>query len=98
MVLLERENPTRYLYLMRGIRNHVESREAGGFAGWVRALAEYDPHVVITTDQARGEMGADGATRHRREAAHPPRRPGLCPAGAANPCGQQRSLLGPYQC
>jgi hypothetical protein len=60
MVLLERESSTPYLYMMRGIQNHVEAHVEGGFDGWLRELSEYDADVVVTTDYARREMGPYG--------------------------------------
>jgi hypothetical protein len=60
MVLLERQNPTPYLYMMRGIQNHVEAHVEGGFDGWLGELSEYDADVVLTTDYARSQMGEYG--------------------------------------
>ncbi len=57
MALLGQRGPTRYLYMMRGIYNHVERRVEGGFAGWLEDLSEYDPDAVVTSDSARSEMG-----------------------------------------
>jgi hypothetical protein len=56
MVLLERTNPTRYGFVMRGIANHVEAHHPGGYEGWLAALAR-DADVLLTTRSAAHEMG-----------------------------------------
>lgn len=57
LVLLERTNPTRYGFVMRGIANHVEAHHPGGYEGWLAALAR-DADVLLTTRSAAREMGA----------------------------------------
>lgn len=46
LVLLNKTNPNRYLFIASGIDNLIDATEAGGFEGWLRQLEAYDAPVI----------------------------------------------------
>ncbi len=56
-VLLDRENIARYSFIMRGIRDYIQAKESGGFAGWLRAIDAARPDVVIVDETYPERLG-----------------------------------------
>jgi hypothetical protein len=54
LALLHRTSPTRYVFVTTGVDQHIEANVAGGFEGWLRELAGYNPDV-IALGRTRGE-------------------------------------------
>jgi hypothetical protein len=57
LVLTERRNPSRYIYLGSGVEEWMLARTPGGFAGWERRLAANPGPIAlggwVATDEAR---------------------------------------------
>ncbi|HEX2194803.1 MAG TPA: hypothetical protein VHK63_07630 [Candidatus Limnocylindria bacterium] len=60
LVLLQRANPSRYIYLAAGVDRWVVAHLPGGFAGWTAGIVDSHPDVILTDGWA-GELA--GATR-----------------------------------
>ena len=50
LVLLDRSNVTRYGFIMRGIRHYIDAHEPGGFRGWLQAISDAKPDVLIVDE------------------------------------------------
>ncbi|HSO76313.1 MAG TPA: hypothetical protein VLU47_15885, partial [Blastocatellia bacterium] len=46
LVLLDKTNPNRYLFIASGIDNLIDATEEGGFEGWLRQLEAFDAPVI----------------------------------------------------
>jgi hypothetical protein len=46
LVLLDKTNPNRYVFIASGIDNLIDATEAGGFEGWLRQLEAYEAPVI----------------------------------------------------
>lgn len=57
LVLLGRTNPTRYGFIMRGIREYIDDHEPGGFAGWLRSLDEARPDAYVLDERYGDQLG-----------------------------------------
>lgn len=58
LVLLQRTNPNRYVFIDRGIDNHIHANTPGGFAGWLNQLEAYAP-LLIAFGNTRGQHRAE---------------------------------------
>ncbi len=57
LVLLHRRNPTRFAFIMRGIREYIDDHEPGGFAGWLRSLDESGADVIVLDEDYAAQLG-----------------------------------------
>jgi hypothetical protein len=70
LVLLNRANPTRYLFFFVGIDRHIDARTVGGFRGWLRQIEAFDPDVIAfgpTRGIHEPELMGWLAERYRKE-------------------------------
>ncbi|HED66311.1 MAG TPA: hypothetical protein ENJ09_12250 [Planctomycetes bacterium] len=65
LVLLDRENVTRYGFIMRGIRFYIDANEPGGFAGWLDSIDAAKPDVLLLDDSYPDRLGAFAPTWER---------------------------------
>jgi hypothetical protein len=61
LVFLERVNPTRYGFIMRGIDRHIAAESDGGFAGWLGELEAWRPDVVVVSRDLASTLSPDVA-------------------------------------
>lgn len=69
LVLLNKTNPNRYLFIASGIDNLIDATEAGGFEGWLRQLEAYDAPVIALgpITGRRTQMVMDWLNAHYEE-------------------------------
>lgn len=69
LVLLNKTNPNRYLFIASGIDNLIDATEAGGFEGWLRQLEAYDAPVIALgpISGRRAQMVTDWLNAHYEE-------------------------------
>ena len=46
LVLMNRTNPNRYIFIASGVDNLIDARTPGGFDGWLQQLEDYNPDVI----------------------------------------------------
>ena len=47
LVILNKSNPTPYVFIMRSIGDYTEATEPGGFEGWLARVESVDPTVIF---------------------------------------------------
>jgi len=62
LVFLQRANPTRYGFIMRGIHRHIEAHTPGGFRGWLAELEATRPDVIVVSHELASALPADLAS------------------------------------
>ncbi|HSO75184.1 MAG TPA: hypothetical protein VLU47_10125, partial [Blastocatellia bacterium] len=69
LVLLDKTNPNRYLFIASGIDNLIDATEAGGFEGWLRQLEAFDAPVIAVgpVTGRRAQMVTDWLNAHYEE-------------------------------
>jgi hypothetical protein len=66
LALLHRENPNPYLFITAGIDRYIDTKEPGGFEGWLRGLETSDVISFFGEGQAL-LPGDEASTEHREE-------------------------------
>lgn len=57
LVLLHKRNPTRFTFIMRGIREYIDDKEPGGFEGWLRSLDASGAEVIVLDEDYAEHLG-----------------------------------------
>jgi hypothetical protein len=69
LVLLDKTNPNRYLFIASGIDNLIDATEPGGFESWLRQLEAYEASVIAVgaITGRRAQMVTDWLNAHYDE-------------------------------